>query len=831
MALLVALGLALTGSVVLAAPAEAATKAYGFQGGSGAGSGWLGNASTHGVLAYCIDEAGVFPSGATTDDGYIGGISATTASADPGHNGTSAVTGSDMQKLNYALTKYGQAATSNRKAAALEAYVYSITSSLYPGNDIEQIIDIRVTDPADAAAVTNAYLAIKADANAHYATPLQTNAATLTITMDAPPALTGTIAVAVTPATATGTMTLTNAVVTATGLPTIAVSDGDAIPITATRLTGNDLYSVRADATFTAPTTWSKDLHEYSTGSPSYSQRLVSGGKIKGESFTATAEDFDPVSPQFQPIVRTTVSSTSVDPGEPVGDEVVASAADSAQPWLRDFGGNYYSVVASGLLYCGMSVFPTTGDTPPDDALVLGPELLTFNGPGTHETDGSLSCPTGGYATWVWSISAVGQSPLTQQALPTAYNWSSNFGDSSETTYARSAIAATSKTSAASVGLNEPTSDILSVTLGAGEWPSDSTGAAVNVRFDGTAFWVLGDSAPSQSSILPTVAQAFATATITATATGDYPGPPVTAPHGADGYVVWRWTTAGGDYTQPWAEDFAEPTQIVSVVAPRMTSSADAAVALSDTASDSVSVTGPTMGEAADLTWGAFKQPLGESAECDATTEVFDSAGSPIEVTEAGTYDLPNPPQFAESGTYLWVASLTSHDGTVIATGACGDPTETTSVIPIGLTTEAVTLASPTTPVGDNAMITGPLPTGATLSFSAYRQTSSNARCDASTLAYSSPRSPLTTVGHVPSPTVLLPQGMYAWTATAVDRDGNVLEEGACGDPAELSRVVPALAYTGTMAWQRAPWIVIGALMSGVAALLWSRRKRLSRAT
>jgi len=830
-ALLAAIALVLTGAVVFAAPAAAATKAYGFQGGTGAASGWLGNVSTHGILADCIDEAGFFPSGTTTANGYIGDISATSASADPGHNGTSAVSGADMQKLNYALSVYGQAATSDTKAAALEAYVYSITSSLYPGDDVKTIIDTRVTDSTDAANVYSSYLSIKADVNAHYASPVQKNKATVVVNMDPVPALTGTVTITATPASATGTMTLTGGVVTATGLTTTAVSNGDVIPITATADSSGDLYNVTANVSFTAPTTYSKDLYEYTTDSPTYAQRVVTGGKLSNATFTASGNAFDPVAPQFEPVVTTAVSDTSVEPGAPVTDQVTATVSDPTQPWTKNLAGDYYPVVARGTLYCGMDAFPTNGEAPPPEAVAEGPEFLTLNGPGTYTTDGSLSCPSSGYATWVWSILDSDQSPLTQEQLPTDYSWSDTFGDAPENAYARASVSATTQVSPATVGLQQPTSDVVTVDQASGVWPTDSTGAAINVEFDGTAYWVPGDTAPTQSSTVPADAVSFATGTITATAAGDYPGPVVTAPYNTDGYVVWQWTTAGGDYTDPWTEDFAEPTQIVQVTAPTMTSTADATTAFTDTSSDSVTVVGPDMGAAANLTWDAYLQPAGSPAVCDPGTQVFDSSADPVEVTTAGTYTVPTPPQLPATGTYLWVATLAAQDGTVIAQGTCGDPAETTDVVSFSLVTTATAIAPAGSGVTDTATLTGPVPTGATLSFSAYKETSSTAVCDSTTVAYTSPAIALRAAGKFTSPSVELPKGNYAWVATAFDRDGNVLQADTCGVAAESTHVMTVLAYTGSVIGLVGPWVGGGLLIVGSLLLaawqfvLWRRRR------
>lgn len=69
----------------------------------------------------------------------------------------------------------------------------------------------------------------------------------------------------------------------------------------------------------------------------------------------------------------------------------------------------------------------------------------------------------------------------------------------------------------------------------------------------------------------------------------------------------------------------------------------------------------------------------------------------------------------------FWVESLWSADGDLIHVGECGIPNETTTVSTPQVTTKAVPTAHPGEPVHDVAIVDGPVPAGATLTFQAYR--------------------------------------------------------------------------------------------------------------
>jgi hypothetical protein len=297
------------------------------------------------------------------------------------------------------------------------------------------------------------------------------------------------------------------------------------------------------------------------------------------------------------------------------------------------------------------------------------------------------------------------------------------------------------------------------------------------------------------------------------------------------------------NYSQPWLEQWGLPEQTTAVTAPTMTTSADKTVALGDGATDTATITGATLGAPANLTWKAYLQPAPTTATdgvtttapatCTAANIAFDSTDSPVAVTDAGVYTLPDPAQFTTLGTYLWVATLAESDGTVIAQGGCGDTGETTTVAPFTIATVATATLTAGGSAHDIATVVGPTPSGATLKFAAYKQTNSTATCDASNLSYQGGSFTLNGAGAYPSADTVLPAGKtYFWVATAYDRTGNVIFAGVCGDPNEVTAVAsvpPAakiLAYTGVSG----PWdglALFGILAGlGLLALVFAPRRR-----
>lgn len=127
-AVLGAILVATTGIVVLTSPADAATRAYGFEGSTG----WLGTVTAQdGTRSICVNPIGLFPSGVTTYAGLVSSIEAETAASNGGYGGTAYTSGAAIQELNYAEGVWVNT-TSNVTAAALDLFAYSLVAD-YPG--------------------------------------------------------------------------------------------------------------------------------------------------------------------------------------------------------------------------------------------------------------------------------------------------------------------------------------------------------------------------------------------------------------------------------------------------------------------------------------------------------------------------------------------------------------------------------------------------------------------------------------------------------------------------------------------------------------------------
>lgn len=820
-------------------PAQAGVKGFGYQGGSGAGGGWLGSietSSTSNQFGFCIDPYGFFPSGTTSSGGIITSITGTTAATHPGHNGTRNIpAGDSMRKLNYALSTYGPSANTNVKAAALAAYVYSITSSDHNGDGVYYFIDIRVPLAADREAVKARYQVIKAAANTNFQKALGGRSATLDIVMDTAPALTGHVNVIAKPATSTGVLTLTGAYVAGTTDTTIDVVNGDVVEIEAIPTPmGEHLYEVEANATFTAPTWYDSNVRLYNTTN-TYAQRVIRAGNIGNGTFSARAAVADPLAGEFEPVLETVVENAHVAPGEPFIDILTASAVDDVNfPWRQNTSGDYAPIIATGTLYGPFASPPVQSSTVPAGAPVVGTESVTLNGPGEYSTSGSLTATASGYYTWVWTIDRAAQPGFIQALLPAGYLWVDDFGRAEETAVAQASVGISTQVSDDEVGLWQPTTDSVTIThdSSTGEWFLDDAGDPVPLELEGTAYWIPGTTAPTLAAEPPVGAEILDTATLSVTAPGTYPVPAVTPTAVEAGYIVWVWRVASTslDFAE-LIEQFGEPTQMVRVVPPALATEATTTVPFGDIATDTAIVTGEATGQAMELAFAAYLQPTAGPAVCDVSNESFSTAATPLTFTTPGRYTSAGA--VLPLGTHFWVATLSAADGTVIAQGTCGDPDEITLVADFALATTATRNVVLPLSASDTATVTGPTPTGATIGFEAFKQTVGSdgkvatPTCTPTTRAFTSPRLAVTGPGTYTSASHEFAEaGTYFWVATVYNSAGGVLKAGLCGDPSEVTVAVvlpPALATTGVAFGL---WLIAVPIMLIIGALLVLKRRR-----
>jgi hypothetical protein len=767
--------------------AEAATTGAGYQDITPF-SGYLGNyIAPDGTRVYCIDSAADWPSGATSGATLVSSL--TTLSGD-------ALSVAQLRKLNYALRKWGQTANPTT-AAAVSAYMYAYTSGY--AHSVGQGYAAGAFFINGNSAVLAAYNVIWNESETQYAAS-STGSAVVSIVMSN--AYDGYVTVSTSPASATGTLTLTGATVVASGLTTAAVVNGSIIPILGNPLDSENKYSISASATFTASGGTGPNLNLYTTGSQ---QRTVRGGNSSTITFSAFEQVDDPIELVFSPIVGTQVASEFVNPGNAFVDTIVAGVVAGSEVWRQRINGAFFPVVTVGTLYGPFADRPAVAELPPVGAPVVGTETLSLTGPGTYSSAGTLVAPEAGFYTWVWSIDAADQSIFTAEQMPVAYYFADQYGLVAETHIVPIDLAAVSQASTAEIGFSGEVSDQLTVVLESGSWLSDG-GVPMTAVFDGVAYFVAGDVPPIESATVPVDAVVLGTATITATGPGVYSASSsVIAPSSTSGYVTWVWQLSSGsadaDFFLPWQDLFGLPGETTRVAPPTLGTIALGAVAIGDLAHDTAMVGGQLPAQPSYLVFEAYLQhPDSPVPACDSTNRAFDSSSDPVTVTTEGSYNSPSV-GFTEYGTYFWVASLYSFDDQLIHRGVCGEAGETTLVSPAEVTTQAVPAVLLGDLAHDTVTVTGLVPSGATMVFDAYQQTTADPVCVPGTLAFSSAPLEITVAGTFDSPSTRFTEdGTYFWVETLLDRNGNTLHVGTCGEQLETTLVTLSLASTGT------PW-------------------------
>lgn len=796
------------GATVDDAPATAATMGAGIRGITPYG-GYLGNyIAPDGTRVYCMDSSRAWPSGSTGDGSVTSSLTTT---------GGSAVDSTDLRRMNWVLSTYGQT-DDPIQAAAVAAVVYAYTSTRAQTHGAGHAAGAHYIGAN--AAVRGAYDDIFSEAQTR-SVPLSSGSASLDITMANP--WDGYVAISTSSANARGTLTLSGAVDVSTGRSEVQVGNGSVIVIRSTPRDEDTSHVVSARARFTASTGATSTVTMFETGSQ---QRTVRGGHPSAITFEAS-DASEQLDVRFAPIVRTAVVSEFVTPGQRFVDGVTAAVLQGATEWRRLADGSYLPVVAHGTLYGPFTERPHPSPVPPADAPIVGSESLTLSGPGTASSPGSLVAPTAGFYTWVWSIAAEAQPEAVRRHLPDEYSFSDDFGLVAETHVVPIDLAAVSAVTANEIGLGGTVGDELTVALESGSWLTID-GTPVPASFEGTAYFVPGDEPPAVADAAPTDAVVLGTATVTASAPGTYrASSSVTAPGATAGYITWVWRLSPSSATSawflPWSDRFGLPNETTRVSAPTVVTRAMPGSAVGDSAHDTAIVGGIVPIPAPNLVFEAYLQSSDDPV-CDESTRVFDSSNDPITVTAPGEYVSP-PADFTRYGTYFWIETLYASTGEVLHRGECGAPGETTLVAPGEVSTVALSHAQPGEPVHDTARVEGLIPRGSTLTFDLYAQVSDDgARCDPSTRVFTSSAVPVQRAGLYTSPPVVLDDlGTYHWVETLRDRHGEVMHVGVCGAPTERTTISYALADTGAPVL-RPLVMAVGLLGAGILAVMIARR-------
>jgi hypothetical protein len=834
----VALTLATVGVLVPAPPGNAAAYGPSYD----LGNGHLGAYSVGGVNVYCLDIEAARPTGVTTSAGIV------TAWA--------GVSAADLARINWAISTYGQLAD-RRWTAAVDMYVWSIADAAsYNSHGMSgDAWFVTRASSGDRPAILANLTSLRVEgAVIAAATAPAANSAVLNIQMQG--TYDGIVNLVITPAKAFGTITLSgghyNGPAGPPGNPgdtTIVVAPGSgngsrtvSFPIRGLPLDSEtDKYAIAASGAFQYSTGggYYSRMHVYLTGG---AQPLAGPGGQPPATVTFSAADFntDPLATQFEPVISTVVSDARVQPGEAIVDQLTVglSATSPANEWRLLLDGTPVSVVAQGRLYGPLAHPPAESASVPPDAPIAWTEILTLTGPGLYTSSSGFIAAKSGYYTWVWSIDHADQTGLTPLYITADYVWRDAFGRVAETAVSAVTIDAKSQVTDESTGIWQPVGDMLAISHdpSTGPWWTTDGLNPISAHVVGRAYWLAGDVLPVVSAEPPPEAVLIDTREIVSvSAPGDYLAPPVIAPQHTNGYIVWQWELVndGDNGFVAWKDEFGLASETVRVTIPTLSTTATAMMPATNSAVDTAVVGGEPTGSSTWLRFAIYGPVDIDAPVCDSTTLIDDGGDAMVEVLAPGSYTSA-PVVLSELGTYAWVATLSSAEGEVIAQGTCGDPTELTEVVPFVVATAAVERTTVGGSAYDTATVTGPPPTGATISFAAYYQRDSDGQptCDPTNEVVVAEESlPLDGPGVYTSPTISLDEaGIYLWVETVRARDGTVLHEGECGAPHEMTDVqAPTLALTGAPRIVLTCLLGVGAILAGsVSLLIVGKRRKLS---
>lgn len=726
------------------APAHAAGNAT--QGiGVDNGAGWIGSWFVPGVgYVYCINPARDtgFNNDPVLQSSYDRSYVADTSwSAVSGWTQVADLTPRQMFEVSYIVTTYGQlgaaapgTADQQTWAAATELAVWdrAVTSmnSSYGPMPPSALYSSRAG--SQEATVLAKLAAINADVANQNPSGTTTASGTLDVSMDN--YRDGNLVVNLAGVSnADVVLTLTGATFSATGTSamTVNASNGLRIPITGNSANavdaGSKSYKISASGTATV---LGSGYGENANILTSNGQDMVAPGNAAPATFTLGGGSADPII-VFDAVVSTEAPKF-IGEGETFTDTLFASIGNptdpASNPWAQFSNGNYVPIEARGTLYGPFLALPDESPTAPSWAPVAASNVpVTLNGPGEYHADAGVSSLEPGYYTWVWNVSAADQPAAVSNFMPAGYNFTDSFAQTIESTISPSKLVAISKVVEPEVAITDKVSDTLTVGSQGG-W-IQANGARVPVTFDGTAYFVAGETAPEIVDTVPADATVLGTTQITATALGTYTSSELTAPS-QKGYVVWVWEINAASqpeqyqgYVMDWADQFGIPDEITKVVAPIVATQAQTDVPVGDPIWDTAVVTGRVPTAGLDLNFELYEATKNDDDEwvCEAGNLLWTSESQTIDAE--GSFQSPNAPVLPE-GEYHWVEVVTTPGGDEVSRGVCGLPNETSKVI----VPEVTTNAQPGAKLGeepglfDNATVTGPIAAdGYDLTFEAYK--------------------------------------------------------------------------------------------------------------
>lgn len=676
----------------------------------------------------------------------------------------------------------------------------------------------------------------------------------------------------------TGTITLTNAIFDATGTSTMtgAVS-GTAYAFTGTppnpEWDASD-YTVDGTATFTTGGDgYSPNLTVWTTPGQ---QSSAGAGTRSTTEFTFGGADPAAFGVGFRPTVTTQVSTVFLEDGDVPADELLfGTQADEDginRPWFQSSSGRYAPISAEGTLYGPTTSQPTQSATVPANAEIAGTASVTTDPasdptavPTVAESDRPVT--ESGFYTWVWTVSYDMQRESVRELLPIGYSYSHDYGLVPETSIRAMSIDAVSQVTVEEAALGAPVGDTLTVAAPSnGNWV-EVEGGRVPVTYRSSAYFVTEE--PVQGETVPADAELLSTQTYTTNRPGTIEAEPVTAPI-AEGWVVFVWTVNDADqatpgYVDEWSDGWATPGEVAKISPPTVTTNAQAGAKLGAPIFDVATVEGLIPAQPTTLSFEAFQVPVVKDAETDEWvvdapegTEPGDLSwvcdAEPVFVTE-------NPQTIAEAGEYtsepftpsdyaklFWVETLTTTpeggDPVVVHRGECAVAEESSVIVDV--TTRAQTTNGDQTvdngeQAFDTVLLNGFVPNGATVTVTGYRAAADvpvTEACNEDRAVYTWTSEELTgglvenleidSAKFTPPP--LGTDSKLYFIETTKDALGRTVSTGECGEPSETL----AVTGDGTIAWTGgdatpALWVGSFALMAlFTASALYVTRRRVT---
>lgn len=507
----------------------------------------------------------------------------------------------------------------------------------------------------------------------------------------------------------------------------------------------------------------------------------------------------------FQPVVTTVVADRVVEPGESFVD-VVTFGTVEGDLWLTKRDGTPVETVWDGTLYGPFDV-PTAEvtDVPPG-ALVQAQGTLRASGPGVQRTDsdGNRALLPGFY-TWVWEMDLARQPVESQPYL--AGSFATAFMIEDETSTVKHDAVISTLVRDFNVVQGGQIHDLVTIT-GLPESHGD---------FPGLGGWIpdldeIVHTAYGPLPEQPTDDLDLSTAPVLGVATtparngqyligldGEFQ---VAADNSAAGWYVIVSSYVGDDRVNAFTTspgDVAEmafvPHDATTDVETWLITDADEQVVAGQPFQDTAHLTG-TIVEGGHLVFEAFGV-FTQGVEPAESPEWLLWTSRQIPVTAAGTFrsghttaDLPDG---ATEGHVYWVATYYDANGEVVARGAFGDESEITRIVapdrPV-VTTLAQPMVALGDPAHDVAYVSGPVVPESTLTFAAYRQSTSADPADDELVAEVGPMT-IYHGGEYTSPEVYFDRvGTYYWIETLTGPGGEVVHVGAPRVPNETTRVV-----------------------------------------